>query len=560
MSMVLEANLRALAARHPGLARAVGAAAPDPGLAFVTAGTGAIVPVRRDGLALHSKVDPVREARRLAAAMPPCGVAVFLGLGGGYLPAALLATGALFAGVIVERDPSALRALLDAIDLSALLSDPRISVVADPLDDGAAVTTAVLAAWAPGLMGDLRTVPLRPWCDAAREAFDRAAAGVEAARSLAAADWAAQARFGRRWFANAMLNLPSIEGARLAIDPVRRAIVTGAGPSLDRAASDIAEARRSGLLAATDTSLPALMARGIAPDLAISIDCQAWGYHHVLPVRPAGVPLLLDVSSPPVLARTAREVGFFASAHPFARWLSRHWRSLPEVDTAGGNVTHAAVSAVHALGAREIRLAGVDFSCPLGSPYARGTWLHRYHRLRENRFAPCEGALFRMLVAAPGTVREIAPEGPRYIPPLMEGYRRAFERMAGSLDARVDDAWCLGPRLRIAAQNGPAPARWDEGFRMGAARGGWRQAIAAYGNLIAGLAAPSKPLAAWWNGLAFDAREGWQTLLPLVPGIAADPSADPSTERALLLEKARAWAIARISAFRAVQDGGVTHE
>jgi hypothetical protein len=555
VSAPLAANLGALAIRQPGLARAVEAAVPDPGLAFITAGTGLPVPVRRDGPALHSKVDPVREARRLAATLPPCGVAVFLGLGGGYLPAAMLATGSLFAGVIVERDPSALRALLASIDLSVLLADPRISVVADPSD----VTTAVLAAWAPGLMGGLCTVPLRPWCDAAREVFDRAAAGVEAARSLAAADWAAQARFGRRWFANAMLNLPSIERARLEIAPVRRAIVTGAGPSLDRAAPFIAGERRGGLLAATDTSLPALVARGITPDVAISIDCQAWGYQHVLPIQPAGVPLLLDVSSPPVLARTARtarEVGFFASAHPLARWMSRHWRSLPEVDAAGGNVTHAAVSAVYALGAREIRLAGVDFSYPLGSPYARDTWLHRYHRLRESRCSTCEGALFRMLVASPGTSRDHAPGGPRYTPPLMQGYRRAFERLAGSLDARVDDAWCLGPRLSVSGGPAAGPVRWDGGFRMGVARGGWRDALGSYGAVLEGLTTPAGPLAAWWNDLGFEAREGWQTLLPLLPGMAADPSA----ERAPLLERARGWALARISAFRTVEDGGVSHE
>jgi hypothetical protein len=556
VSTTLEANLRALAARQPGLARAVGAAASDPGLAFVTSSTGLSVPVLRDGRALHSKVDPVREARRIAATFPSTGIAVFLGLGGGYLPAAMLETGTMFAGVIVERDPSALRALLGEHDLSGLLGDPRISVVAGPVDIAAGVTTAVLAAWAPGLMGDLRTVPLRPWCEAAREIFDRAAGGVEAARGLAAADWAAQARFGRRWFVNALLNLPAIERARLEVAPIRRAIVTGAGPSLDRAAAGIARERHGCLLAATDTSLPALLARGIAPDLAVSIDCQAWSYHHVLPGLPAGLPFLLDVSSPPVLARTAREVGFFASGHPFARWLSRHWRSLPEVDTAGGNVTHAAVSAAHALGAGELRLAGVDFSYPLGSPYARGTWLHQYHRVRENRCVPCEGALYRMLVAAPGTVRESTPDGPRYTPPLMQSYRLAFERLAGSLDAKVDNAWCLGPPMLVVPGADPTPHRWNGGFRMGTAHEGWRQALGSYGTLLEGLPSPTLPLAAWWNGLEPDAREGWQTLLPLLPGLAVDHAGS----RADALGQARAWTLGRVSALAAVQDGGVTHE
>ena len=384
----------------------------------------------------------------------------------------------------------------------------------------AAVTGAVLEAWAPALMGDLRTVPLRPWCDAAREFFDRAAAAVDAARDLASADWAAQARFGRRWFTNALLNLPAVERARLSIGPVASAIVTGAGPSLDRSAGRLPAERRGSLLAATDTSLPALLARGILPDLAISIDCQLYGYHHVMAGLPADLPLLLDLSSPPVLARSHRNVGFFASGHPLARWVSRHWRSLPDVDTSGGNVTHAAVSTVCALGAREVRLAGVDFSYPLGSPYARGTWLHPYFRSREDRCSPSEGRFFGMLVAAPGTVREAAPEGFRYTSPLMRGYRRSFEQFAGSLDAVILDDWCLGPDLQIRRGAGARPARWDGGFSMGPPRSGWRRMLGSYAALVAELPAPARPLASWWHGLE-----------PGSPGSLADAPAPPARLR-----------------------------
>jgi hypothetical protein len=552
VSALLEANLWALSLRDPALAEAVRAAAPDRGLSFVASGSGPVVPVRRDGPALHSRVDPVRESRRLAATLPPAGVAVFLGLGGGYVPAALLEAGSLFAAVIVERGVRVLRALLEHCDLRSLLADPRITVVTEP----AAITGAVLEAWAPALMGDLCTVPLRPWCDTAREFFDDAAAAVDAVRDLASADWAAQARFGRRWFTNALLNLPAVERARLSIDPVPSAIVTGAGPSLDRHAGRLPAERRGSLLAATDTSLPALLARGILPDVAISIDCQHYGYHHVMAGLPADLPLLLDLSSPPMLARSHRNIGFFASGHPLARWVSRHWRRLPEVDTSGGNVTHAAVSTVCALGARKVRLTGVDFSCTLGSPYARGTWLHQYFRSRENRCSPSEGRFFGMLVAAPGTVREAAHGGFRYTSPLMRGYRRSFEQFAGSLDAVILDDWCLGPDLQIRRGKGARPAPWDKGFSMGPPRSGWRQMLGSYAALVAELPAPALPLASWWNGLEPGCREAWQTLLPLLPGFADDLTAEWSA----LLERVRHWAMHRVSRFLAVDDASVPHE
>ena len=52
MNALLAANLRALALHDPALAAAVRAASPDPDRAFVASGTGAVVPVRRDGPAL----------------------------------------------------------------------------------------------------------------------------------------------------------------------------------------------------------------------------------------------------------------------------------------------------------------------------------------------------------------------------------------------------------------------------------------------------------------------------------------------------------------------------
>lgn len=161
-----------------------------------------------------------------------------------------------------------------------------------------------------------------------------------------------------------------------------------------------------------------------------------------------------------------------------------------------------------------------------------------------------------MLVDSPGTVRENAPEGPRYTTPLMASYRQSFERFAATLDAAIDDEWCLGSRLDIGGRAGPSPGRWEGGFAMGPPRSGWREALGSYAALLAGLEAPRRPLASWWHGLEDVHREAWQTLLPLLAGLIGDPSAD----RCGLLERARSWALARASAFLAVDHGGIAHE
>jgi hypothetical protein len=138
----------------------------------------------------------------------------------------------------------------------------------------------------------------------------------------------------------------------------------------------------------------------------------------------------------------------------------------------------------------------------------------------------------------------------------MADYRRAFERFAGSLDAVVLDDGCLGPRLDVIPGDGPAPARWHGGFSMGSPRSGWREMLGAYAALLAGLPAAGPPLASWWHGLEPVQREAWQTLLPLLPGFTDGAAGD----RGALLERARRWALSRVSRFGAVDDGSVAHE
>jgi spore maturation protein CgeB len=128
---LLEANLRALSARDPTRAAAVAAAAPIG--TIEQAGSGAST-LTADGVLLHHRQDPQREATRWAAAQAErlaaarADTAVVLGFGLGYHVEAL---GAAFAGriVVVEPDTALLRTALAARDLTAVLG--RIALVTD---------------------------------------------------------------------------------------------------------------------------------------------------------------------------------------------------------------------------------------------------------------------------------------------------------------------------------------------------------------------------------------------------------------------------------------------
>jgi hypothetical protein len=114
----------------------------------------------------------------------------------------------------------------------------------------------------------------------------------------------------------------------------------------------------------------------------------------------------------------------------------------------------------------------------------------------------------------------------------------------------------MGPDLQVHRGKRPSAARWPGGFSMGSPSAGWRSMLGGYAALVTALPAPGRPLASWWHGLEPGHREAWQTLLPLLPGLAGGVAAD----RSELLERARRWAMSRVSRLLAVDDGSVPHE
>jgi len=93
---LLQANLRTLYARHPGL-RSLGLeSGPQPAGAdclAVEASASGLATARLGGTYLHSRYDPRAEARRQLERELPArfGAAVFLGFGLGYLPESFVA-------------------------------------------------------------------------------------------------------------------------------------------------------------------------------------------------------------------------------------------------------------------------------------------------------------------------------------------------------------------------------------------------------------------------------------------------------------------------------------
>ena len=393
---------------------------------------------------LHSLIDPVKEAERLAASAAGAGFLLFLGLGGGYQVEAALRDERVERALIVDFDVDGVAEILSRRDLVGVFHDTRVTLLVDP--SPAEVERKILAVYKPLLHGNLRSIPLRTRCDAEMGRFLPVINAVNAAIEKISLDYSVQTQFGRRWFSNTIRNIIRAETQSGAVPPAAHVAVCAAGPSLDGQLERLKQEQRGGrFVIATDTAYLTLVCNGITPGAVIAIDCQHIGYRHFIGCRrdPGGprlddnTRLFLDIAAPPHLASLSASPYFFSDAHPLAVFAAKYYKSLPPVDVSGGNVTYAAVSLAAALRAKTITLYGADFSYPEGRTYTTGAYIYPYFDCRQNRFQPAETLFSSFLFRSNTLTKNPCGTGWAYETPSLAMYKKTLLDYAAGLDSEV---------------------------------------------------------------------------------------------------------------------------
>jgi len=387
---------------------------------------------------LHSLIDPKREAERLVSTIPQdTGFVIFLGLGGGFAPQAALAnTDAQI--VVIDFDKDGIQELLSAKDYSPLVNNGRFTLLTDFTFDE--IKKFILANYNPALYGGIKVIPLRTRTEYDFEKFNKTAAVIQEAIETASADFSVQAHFGLRWFSNIIRNIKNASAADQTFHAKKtdKAAIVAAGPSLDGQITSLAEYKSQGIfIICSDTAMPVLLNNGIEPDAVVSIDCQHISHYHFFGCNIQNIPLILDIASPPLLSRFSNLPVFFSGGHPLALYISRYWRSLPLLDTSGGNVTYACLSLAENLGASNITLFGADFSYVRSQTYARGTYVYPYFERKQNRFHPLESLFSAFLYRAPFLPCENENQIYRETQSL-RFYRQKLEEKAAMMNAQID--------------------------------------------------------------------------------------------------------------------------
>ncbi len=474
-------------------------------------------------LLFHSRYAAAQEAARIAESTARAGCVVVLGLGMGHHLLAMARQSARI--VCVEPDPALVRSALELTDLTGLLRSGRLVIVTSVSPD--VLIDSIASSYVPALHGPLICVGLPGRLRAEPDRMSAARDAVSQAFESIRNDLAVQARFGRQWTRNAILNLIGANVGELPDFHGMPVVVAAAGPSLEDAMHEVAAPGVR--IIAVDTALPVLTGYGVRPDVVLTVDCQSVSYHHYLAACLPDVQTVADLSASTSVFTHMRSVLPVLTDHPLHTLFRRLGYAAPYVDARGGNVTQAAVDLAVRCGAQEVRLVGADYSYPGGAAYARGSYLHRLFAAKASRLTPQETRHHRFIMERPGVHRD--PEQPtRLLHPLLSQYASSMVRFAESLPVALTRRQDRGVDLRLArARDEPdgdrpasrtiEPARRPEPPRAVLAEAArlFRE-IRHPRALQAALDAGSEPA-------SFAAR----ALLPFLTHLAAtDPHADPA--------------------------------
>lgn len=539
----LDSNLLALSSSNAQLAGKLSYADESHDIIIKTSRSGKKIPlVLKDNreIPLHSQFDPEKEGKRFFNTFNDHGYIIFLGFGAAYHIRPFLENQYISEILIIDKDISYLKKIIHFFNLTTIFLDKRVRILIDP--DHESISNFILENYIPAISGDLHILKLRSRVETEPAFFGEVINTINKVISPLSEDFSVQSYFGKRWFINTLNNLKLAEKTTTIIPPIKKALIVGAGPSLEIQLQKLKDQSSDGYLIATDTALPALIKYGIKPDLIISIDCQHITYYHFLDGIPSDIPLVLDLASPRNITQLTKNVMFFTSGHPFSLYVKSRWRDFPFIDTSGGNVSHAAVSLAYSLGAEQIYLFGVDFSYPRGKSYARGTYLYPYFSTRSNRLKPMEDHFITFLFHN-NQIDYIKDSTVfRYVTKPMISYKSRLETLISEINSEVIPVEGEGERILSVRNSSIADIsmnRIPSILSAGPADTSWIDFLKEYDSGLSTLPVPGDSVSEYMNSLDSRQKEICITIFPAAATIRK--SSPKGTSGSQILKSTIEW-------------------
>ena len=340
--------------------------------------------------------NPLIEKQRHFELLPAdaAGVAVFVGVGLGYTPKAVLKERPNFRNmVILEPDTGIFLRALHTCDLSDILSDPRVVVaIGEDLDTESAIGKIQRAV----TMEDAFILHQQKSFDLYPELYKRVRDEVFSLINAYNAGGATVRKHGHDMFDNRMQMLKMIHH-HYKLEDLRGlfkgvpAVMVASGPSLDKNIHLLKELKNRAVIISVDTAFPALLKNGCMPDFITSIDYKTIIYEKMASCAPEGK--YVSMIGPVYQSRKVASV--FPCKHRFLsfpeknidKWLNRLIGGKMAL-SSGGTVAHMNILAAVLLGCSPIVFVGQDLAYTDNKDHSDNVVLageHWKHKMEQGR-------------------------------------------------------------------------------------------------------------------------------------------------------------------------------
>lgn len=331
-----------------------------------------------EGVALHSMVDPLREAKALwnrTIRTEPAknDVQIIFGLGLGYLfkRAYVSAVSRIY---IVEPFINVLRFVLEHVDLSAELSDKRVYITDNTKD----VISRLRAQYLQGDKAEFLFLPA--YASLAKSQLEELTEKTLKVLEEKTSDVNTIFQLAPGWTLNFTANLPCFAKARplgffrdLFAD--KAAILVSPGPSLVENIQKIKENRDKFVIISAGKAIKALSANGIIPDFVTFADAQGtWfqteGFEDTL----RQTHIIMTSKTDNAIARldAKSKIIYLSDTDNFESLFNRHSPQNPGNFDSAGSVAIINYFVARALGFTKIAFVGLDLAFPGNKLYATG--------------------------------------------------------------------------------------------------------------------------------------------------------------------------------------------
>jgi len=329
---------------------------------------------------LHSRYDPVKEARNFLAGydLDNTDFLIVLGFGLGYHVEEIIKSYSKIKLIlVVEPHPYLFKFALSIMDLSSILSSPKIRLILE--DDPVKIKEKILPLGEIFLTGKISIVVHYPSSYLLGDKFVEIKKSISDAILWSRANLGTNIAKGDIFQKNILANLPQIinnPGIKNLFDKFKDkpVICVAAGPSLDKNIHLLKEAKDKALIICVDAALRTMLKHKIKPDIVVSIDygIGARNLFDGIMEQTEDLFLAADPEVCPDVFSDFRGKKFIINIpKPLVGWLSNFMEDKGFLEK-GSSVAHAAFFLAKAVGGDPIIFVGQDLSYPEGITHADG--------------------------------------------------------------------------------------------------------------------------------------------------------------------------------------------